>query len=553
MNSPAKALLWEIWRKNRWGFALLVVLFAVCLGLSRYAAYMKETVSLGANLPLAVAGAEYWLDAGLGWSSVLFGFSVLVMFAIFGCSEAHARIGFTGIPPRQFALPVRTRTLVLWPSLLGSVTVAVFSLAWSRFVLGPLLPEGMVVPDVYLAVLLPAGLAVFQALVWGLPSFPKTRAFLVVLLVLGLIPLAAIAFGMQLAAGSGWPAFWATWQPRLIVLFVLAWAAGIAVAWFGVRLERRGAWASWQRSARLGHLLRAWTPRSLDFGSPLHAQFWMEWRRNCRLALLVWTIVIWSILGLSWLLGGFNQHLYLSGVDDGLVFLTTIGVIGCTAIMGLNLARDGASRKLACSSFVATRPIRSGELLTAKLLAGFAAWILAMLIFALSTLVVTVLAGPQLHVSGLPVTMLLLAVSLNVFVGILPLSLSGRIPGLPWSLLPLVLIYGVLGQGLSWFNHHGLQGLLFLLLLVAVVVKLWVAVWGFRRAIGLRLVGFGFVGAYVAFWLLGTGLLVLMAVWLLAQRWSLREAALLVPAAILVLPLARVALSPLALAMNRHR
>jgi hypothetical protein len=56
---------------------------------------------------------------------------------------------------------------------------------------------------------------------------------------------------------------------------------------------------------------------------------------------------------------------------------------------------------------------------------------------------------------------------------------------------------------------------------------------------------------YLGFWLMATGLLVWLA-WLISPRvlW-LRDTLIL--AALLVVPLARIAAAPLAIAANRHR
>ncbi len=532
-----------------------------------------------AALELAIAKAVAWRSAGLEWSTVLFGFSILVVFAIFGCSEAHQRIGFTGIPPRQFTLPVRTVMLILWPSLLGSATAIVLSLAWWRLVFGPLLAAAdSGLSGLYLAGLLAAGLAIFQMLVWGLPSFPKTRVFLVTVLVLGLVALAAIPPWMQRVRSSSWPGAWASYnvmqyyvhaavrarssswpgvwaelRPKLPAAFAAAWVAGLAGAWLGVRLERRGAWAGWQRSARLANFLRAWTPRTLDFGSPLHAQFWIEWRRNCRVPLLVWTLVVWVVLGASWMKGGLRGQFLLSDVSDALGLLTGLGLLGSMAVIGLILARDPSSRRLALSSFTATRPVRTGDLLAAKLLAGILTWFLAVAILAVSATIAIMFAGKPGGVRDTLTLLILAVLSLNIFVGILPLSLSGRIPGLPWSLLPLLLLYGGLGEVVNWADRHQLMAPLATLLMLAVVLKLWLASIGFRRAIGLRLVGFGLVGAYAAFWLMSTLLLlaIVAAAGIRGPLPAFLEPSLL--AAVLAIPLARIAFSPLALAGNRHR
>jgi hypothetical protein len=511
---------------------------------------------------LAWAEADVWRSAGLEWGTVLFGFSILVAFAIFGCSEAHPRIGFTGIPPREFTLPVRTETLVLWPSLVGSATVIVLSLAWWRLVFGPLLASAdSVLSGLYLAALLASGLALFQMLVWGLPSFPKTRVFLVTVLVLGLVALAAIPPWMQRARSSSWPGTWVELEPMLLAAFAVAWVTGLAGGWLGVRLERRGAWAGWQRSARLANFLRAWAPRALDFGSPLHAQFWFEWRRNCRVPLLVWTLVVWFVLGATWMKGGLRGQFLFSDVSDALGLLTTLGLLGSMAVIGLILARDPSSRRLTLSSFTATRPVRTGDLLAAKLLAGILTWFLAVAILAVSATVAITSTGKRVGVPDTLTLLILAVLSLNVFVGILPLSLSGRIPGLPWSLLPLLLLYGGLGEVVNWAARHQLMAPLATLLMLAVVLKLWLASIGFRRAIGLRLVSFGFVGAYAAFWLMSTlFLLVIVAPVGIGRSLASSPGSLqplrftiILSTAVLAIPLARIAFSPLALARNRHR
>src|SRR5439155_14143696 len=52
VNSPSLALIWEIWRKNRWGFALLIVMLAVCMVLSRIAVrFQHEAAHLESSLP----------------------------------------------------------------------------------------------------------------------------------------------------------------------------------------------------------------------------------------------------------------------------------------------------------------------------------------------------------------------------------------------------------------------------------------------------------------------------------------------------------------------
>ena len=55
MTSPSYGLIWEIWRKNRWGFALLGVLLGLGIAVSRYAVSLQDRANaLEASLPLTV-------------------------------------------------------------------------------------------------------------------------------------------------------------------------------------------------------------------------------------------------------------------------------------------------------------------------------------------------------------------------------------------------------------------------------------------------------------------------------------------------------------------
>jgi hypothetical protein len=69
----------------------------------------------------------------------------------------------------------------------------------------------------------------------------------------------------------------------------------------------------------------------------------------------------------------------------------------------------------------------------------------------------------------------------------------------------------------------------------------------------LKLVSPRFVAGCTGFWLLGTGVLAVVA-WRYAYSvsWEVGSPSL-IPGALLVVPLARIAVSPLALALNRHR
>ncbi|MBI2927616.1 MAG: hypothetical protein HYY24_18115 [Verrucomicrobia bacterium] len=652
MNSPSSALVWEVWRRNRWGFVVLISLLAVCVGLSicvrsfkskvarvgasffRYGGSLRATevlpssptgvvaqtaqITLGTNviyfgllsagdtlwwtgllenavsvtrlslnatnfydgsllgshLTLTMPGgrqrrllladpveaqqqfafaamrAETWRNSVLAWSAVFMGFSFLVVFGIFGCAEPHAARGFTGIPPRRFTLPVKTGWLVAWPVALGCSTILVLYFGWSRLVLPPRLPAAVKVPDLYFAALLPAGLVVFQALVWGLASFPKTRICVITALILGLIPLAALPFVTPTEETT----FRNVIQPLLPGVFAAVWLAGFAAAWLGVRQERRGGWGGARDVGALAVLTRELRPRPLEFGSALHAQFWIEWRRNARLPLGLWTLMVVVVLAVDVCRVADPQR-FGTFADIAL----SCGILAApfwVLLTGLNLARDAGSKRLALSSFTATRPVQTGVLLSAKLLAGGVIWTLGLAILGLAFLASVAARGgleefPHLDVPELAV---MVTVSLHFLVGILPLCLTGRIAGFPWSLLPLLIIYGAVLNASSWLQRHtDYFSVMFFLLLLLVLAKLGVAFWGFRRAIGLRCISPRLVAVYVALWLVATAVLVEFAVVAAARASWGNDALFLLPAAVVAVPLARIAVSPLALAMNRHR
>lgn len=509
---------------------------------------LREIEAHAEQVSLATASAETWRGSVLVWGAVMAGFSILVVFGIFGCAEPHAARGFTGIPARRFTLPVQTGLLVAWPIALGCVTVLAVYLAWSRLVLSPLLTEEVKMPDGYFALLLPTGLVIFQALVWGLVGFSKLRVFLITLLVLSLIPAAVVPFVAQGGEATGWAALYS----KLFLALPALWLAGVVGAWLGVRQERRGGWASWQAWAAFTDFVHRWSPAPLGSGSALHAQLWFEWRRNARFALGVWTLIVACFVGGDlWRQLGPQEF---RSAGEVMMSLGLVAVPAWVALAGLNLARDGSSRKLALSSFTATRPLSTSSLLLAKMLSGAALWVATLVVLLVAAMVWGVgMENGLRKLPPFPTALVALAVSLHVLVGILPFCLTGRIPGFPWSLLPPLLLYGLALNAVNWFGHRHEFRPLLLLLSTLVMVKLGLAFWGFRRAMAFRLISPVVVAGWVALWAVGTWVLVEMA-WMQAARgnWAV-DSMTFIPAALLALPLARIALSPLALAMNRHR
>src|SRR5262245_65068188 len=166
MSSPAVAIAWEIWRKNRWGF--WVVLGSLLCGLAvRFSGRSEDEVLLF-----------------IGGTAMIVSF--VVAFAIFSYAESGAQLSF---PTRTFALPVQTRLLVNCPTVLGLVGIAIIHLAWAYLFLLPLdanYPLGSF--TLYWA----AALLTFQALLWCLANYPKLFVAVVVVAAALFIRLAVV-------------------------------------------------------------------------------------------------------------------------------------------------------------------------------------------------------------------------------------------------------------------------------------------------------------------------------------------------------------------------
>ena len=513
----------------------------------------KRTISFAAAFDLsnrlsdAILRAAGWRQTVYFTSVVAIAFSILAVLAIFGAAEPSSTRGFTGIPPRQFALPVPTAALVLWPVLLGAATMLIVSFLWFGCVLPAVRTSPLPLPTLYFMALFTSALALFQALVWGLPSFPKTRVTALTALMLVVVVFAALPFDLS---DPGQLPQWNRFELGVEIACLLSGAVAASLAGVGVQLERNGRWASRARSSRWRAVLSGLGPRPVAFSSALQAQVWMEWKRNGRIALILWVALAAVILVTNvWLRVLLPEWRWLS---DGLLTAASVLAVFWVAVIGLNLGRDGATKRLRMGSFVASRPLSSGQLFEAKMLVGGFVWLAAAMILVVTWLLSTSQLE-QFSDASLGIVALL-AVSLNVAVGVLPLCLSGRIPGFPWSLLPLLVLYGSIVNGFLWFDRHpDALDWLFPILLGLLGVKLACAFWAFQVGWRRRITSGLFVLGYTAFWIAAAGGLIWVAGTFMNQANAGSASIAFIPAAALVVPLARVAASPLALARNRHR
>src|SRR5439155_15749909 len=190
------------------------------------------------------------------------------------------------------------------------------------------------------------------------------------------------------------------------------------------------------------------------------------------------------------------------------------------------LCGDLVSRRLPLTTFQATRPVAVGELVWAKLKAVFAVWLSGWLLAVLSVSAWAVLSGQVDNLfdqmwgpRGLGADLtVIIALSLHVLVGLFPLWLTGRVPGLPWSFVALLITYIGLGEMIGWFGRHpDFRDTVLLLIGFAAAGKLGLAFLGFRQALMQILVKRGFVLGSVSVWIVGTAFF-LWLVSLMADR-----------------------------------
>jgi hypothetical protein len=347
MHSPAIALAWEIWRKNRTGHLLVLALIPASVVIfTGLALWIPETRGLPGRPSPAWALLLFPMLASLLW-----------VLNAFTHSEGDSRRGFSGIPTRMFTLPVRTGFVVGCLALYGIAAVLATYFAWALLIRGL---TGFALPLGWPAVSLATSMICFQAAVWGLASFPWIRILVISVGALGIITLNA----MLAEAGVK------HLERELILTAVLLSLLPLAIvaAWFGVRSERCGGWRPW---GWLRHFWRAFTDalprRTRSFPTLERAQFWFEWRRK---GFFLSFALAFSIAG-----GACLYFPFASIADSGFPVAGVVWVailpLWFGGVGGIGLAKsDYWSPEVAMQPFHAIQPVTDGELLTAKLKAA---------------------------------------------------------------------------------------------------------------------------------------------------------------------------------------
>jgi hypothetical protein len=458
-------------------------------------------------------------------------------------------------PARMFTLPVTNAALVGWPMLYGTVAMAIL---WLAARLCAVWPSGIEIPLIWPALLAAALLAWTQALTWMPYGLPGIRLIVAALCLAALDTVVLLAIHFK--AG----------EPRMVAILAPQVPLAYLVARFAVARARRGEVPDWRglfaRPARTAVLSRGRD----HFASPARAQAWFEWRQHGgSLPALVGLLLPFE-LALLWLAKDAPAFVF------EILFLALITPPFMAAFTAWTVSQPNPQVRDSHSvpPFIATRPLTSAELIAAKLKMAMwstlAAWLVVLLAMWLALegsgtwSVVTERVRRMNDAIGTPraatVVLLILAgfilATWKQLVQSLHIGLTGREWIVKGSVLLALTFLILLGPIVEWIvdtpsAQRALWNALPLTLAGLVGLKMSAAAWIATRLDRSRLLGARALVLGAACWVLAVLAVYGVLVWFFSTPFIARYELALI--AILVVPLARIAAAPLALAWNRHR
>ena len=533
MMTPAQAMLWQIWRGWRWGLILGWAYMLVAAVLARLLPDLLRRTPAGEAF-LSHAALELSLPCA---------FLLIHLAAAFSLTGADLKE--RGYWKTMFVLPVRTRTLVAWPMIWGSLALGCVWLFIACFIVRPM---GNTVPLVWPIAALAAGLTLLQALSW----LPLEQTWLRI--IIAVPPIALVATGVAMVAVFEIP------EPIAAVIFGSLLPLTYVAALRGVAAARRGDafdWRLWNRLVAWAAVLRK--PSKHPFRSAARAQLWFECR-SFAWVLPLSTALMATLIGFMTLLDhGSDAELHYWKLLPIVLLMPALlaGVVGC-------------QHGNASFPFIATRPVSSIALVRSKfelaavsaLAAYLPVFLVASLFFLSPSFFDSVLQAAR--AAGTPrTTMILMAAVvfpvLLTWKGLVE-SLWMGLTGRPWLVnvftFGLAILFGcgtLFGLWLAFYP--AMQALLWSLMpwLIGLVLtlKMLVATWVLYRLIRLGLVRPTTAGLMFAAWGLIVAALCLAAHQLIPSQILSTSSA--IAAIVVLIPFSRLAAAPLALEWNRHR
>jgi hypothetical protein len=521
---------------------------------------------------LSVTAAVYSIAgsfAGGQVREVLAALSIIPLLPVFGfimnscllVDEAGSLS--SGYAKAMFTLPVRTRSLVVWPMVLGSLSTGCLWVATVFLIYWPL---GFRPPVIMPALGFAALMVWLQALSW----MPWAKV--------GLRELACIAILTPLAALPLWLLFFVEGARSFIGLLFLGYTlAAFAAGYAAVASSRRGeAWPLWPSLPRLwGRGSRASSARvRLPFSSPIQAQFWYEWQCHGWVYPIYLGSIFFVIMGV--IVWGSARS---GSLDFGwvLAFLMSLPIIMAGAI-GPNIGRHKPFwiKGSGSSTFLATRPISSAGLVMPKYQMAFLSGLLTWLIVMVGTVICIVVSGNLDRAGSLArsafaplagwrsfavvaaALVLLPAMTWKQLSDFFPFALTGRRAIIEGSVIAGVLLFmSLVGLGFWLYTHPAwwARFLLFIPWLAGglAMIKATVAMGSFSWTLRSGLLTWRAVGVVSVIWLgLFVSAMMLAELLLPAAALPVSKATLFIGLA-LIMPICRFPLSILAAEWNRHR
>lgn len=545
MQSAASAIGWEFRRRHSWPLLAMGVYLILLAAI--------KLLGLGPVEQLRLVPPDERAAAMIAPLSTTYFFCLAVFsFGLTGDLGARESI----FPPRMFALPVKTSALVGWPMLYGTTTVA---LLWLAAALVARWPWGVEVPLIWPALLASAFLAWTQALTWMPYGLPGLRVIVTVLWLVALDAIVLLAIHFK----AGEPLMIAILTPQLPLAYL--------VARFAVTRARRGDVPDWRGTfARFGTATNVLRTGGDAFASAQRAQRWFEWRRHGRVLPGMVAIVLPFELALLWL--GKNAPAFVDLVL--VIVLLTPPLVAAFASTTYSKANPEARDSYGVSPFIATRPLTSAALISAKLQAAIwstlAAWLLVIAAVPLAlglsgtwpaamvrvNRAVEVVGLSHATVFALLLLSGLVATTWKQLVQSMCIGLTGRAWIIRSSVILALIFIVILGPVAQYVDEHKTaQAWIWIrspwILAVLGVLKVLTAAWVAARLFEGRLLSDRALIGAAAVWAVAVLTLYALLAWLVSGPLIPHYFLLLI--AILAIPLARVSAAPLALAWNRHR
>jgi hypothetical protein len=525
-------MFWQIWHGWRWGLACGAAYLLLAAWLAHWLPEFLSRTPMGEAF-LPNLGKQLSLPCA---------FIVIHLAAVFLLTGADLKE--RGYWKTMFVLPVRTRTLVAWPMLWGSLALGCVWLFVAAFILRP---TGYAPPLVWPLAAAAAGLTLLQAVSW----MPLAQQWLQVVIA---VP-AAFAFAVLVVL----TAMLQVSEPVATCIFLgllpFTFAAGLGV----VAAARRGDVFDWQ----LWNRLVAWAASkrkaaSQPFASAARAQLWFEcrsyaWLLPLSIAMLLPFLIVLAVL---------------EARNDGRLAGTPLAIL--VLMPALIATVVGFQLGVPALPFVGTRPVSSTALVRSKFEMALVSTLLAYLPILL--IVAVLFLWPRLLNSALQASGeagVLKATAILLVALVLPplLTWKGIAEGLWFGLTGRTWLTNAFGFGVTALIGGGTLFGVWVAFYPAVQAWLWSLLpWLVGCLLALKaIIAIGVAAALVQSRLMsGTRVIMILGAWsmivfalCLLALWlipgSLLSARDAIAGVVLLVPFSRLAGAPLALDWNRHR